>query len=96
MASALGLSKSTVHRVWAQMRLKPHRLDGYMASNDPQFEEKAADIILNVYTVPGRIRTKNVKHVLTFAQICAAGGLALALQQGITTGLLPSVGPVLV
>jgi hypothetical protein len=27
------------------MRLKPHRLDGYMASNDPRFEEKAADII---------------------------------------------------
>jgi len=25
--------------------LKPHRLDGYMASNDPHFEHKAADII---------------------------------------------------
>src|SRR6202790_1867520 len=45
MAAALGLSKSTVQRVWAQMRLKPHRLDGYMASNDPHFEQKAADII---------------------------------------------------
>ena len=45
MAAALGLSKSTVQRVWAQMRLKPHRLDRYMASNDPHFEEKAADII---------------------------------------------------
>src|ERR1700733_13763482 len=45
MAEALGLSKSTVQRVWAQARLKPHRLDRYMASNDPRFEEKAADII---------------------------------------------------
>src|SRR5689334_19997478 len=45
MALALGLSKSTVQRVWAQTRLKPHRLDRYMASNDPCFEEKAADII---------------------------------------------------
>jgi transposase len=45
MAQALGLSKSTVQRVWAQARLKPHRLDRYMASNDPRFEEKAADII---------------------------------------------------
>ena len=26
-------------------RVKPHRLEGYMASNDPQFEEEAADII---------------------------------------------------
>jgi transposase len=45
MAAALGLSKSTVQRVWAQMRLNPHRLDGHMASNDPRFEEKAADIV---------------------------------------------------
>ena len=45
MAEALGLSKSTVQRVWAQARLKPHRLDRYMASDDPRFEEKAADII---------------------------------------------------
>jgi transposase len=45
MAAALGLSKSTVQRVWAQARLKPHRLDRYMASNDPMFEQKATDII---------------------------------------------------
>jgi hypothetical protein len=45
MAAALGLSKSTVQRVWAQARLKPHRLDRYMASDDPLFEQKAADII---------------------------------------------------
>ena len=45
MAAALGLSKSTVQRIWRQARLKPHRLDRYMASNDPDFEEKAADII---------------------------------------------------
>lgn len=45
LASELGLSKSTVQRVLAQARLKPHRLDRYMASNDPQFEQKAADII---------------------------------------------------
>jgi transposase len=45
MAQALKLSKSTVQRVWAQARLKPHRLERYMASDDPHFEEKAADII---------------------------------------------------
>jgi transposase len=45
MAAELGLSKSTVQRVWAQTRLKPHRLERYMASNDPHFETKAADII---------------------------------------------------
>ena len=45
MAAATGLSPATVHRIWSKTRLKPHRLDRYMASNDPAFEEKAADII---------------------------------------------------
>lgn len=34
-----------VARVWAKHGLKPHRLDRYMVSNDPNFERKAADII---------------------------------------------------
>lgn len=45
LARELGLSKSTVQRVLAQAKLKPHRLERYMASNDPQFEEKTTDII---------------------------------------------------
>jgi transposase len=45
MADATGLSRSTVQRIWAKTGLKPHRLDRYMASSDPQFEEKAADVI---------------------------------------------------
>src|SRR5256712_6595469 len=34
-----------VARVWKRARLKPHRIDRYMMSNDPEFETKAADII---------------------------------------------------
>jgi len=45
LAATLGLGKSTVHRIWSQARVKPHRLERYMASDDPQFEETAADII---------------------------------------------------
>lgn len=45
LAATLGLGKSTVQRIWSQARVKPHRLERYMASDDPQFEEKAADII---------------------------------------------------
>jgi transposase len=45
LATALGLGKSTVQRIWSQARVKPHRLERYMASDDPNFEEKAADII---------------------------------------------------
>jgi transposase len=45
MAAVVGVSAATVHRIWTKARLKPHRLDRYMASNDPAFEEKAAEII---------------------------------------------------
>src|SRR5262249_56876472 len=45
LAQELALSKSTVQRILAQAQLKPHRLERYMASNDPDFEPKAADII---------------------------------------------------
>ena len=45
LSDELGVSKSTVQRVLAQASLRPHRLDRYMASNDPEFETKAADII---------------------------------------------------
>ena len=45
LAAALGISKDAVHRVWQEAGLKPHRLERYMASNDPNFEAKAADII---------------------------------------------------
>jgi len=40
-----GISHMTVARIWAKHALKPHRLEGYIASNDPDFETKAADII---------------------------------------------------
>jgi transposase len=45
LAKELGVSKSTVQRVLTQAKLRPHRLDRYMASDDPEFERKAADII---------------------------------------------------
>jgi transposase len=45
LAGELDLSKDLVHRVWREAGLKPHRLERYMASDDPDFERKAADII---------------------------------------------------
>ena len=51
LASALGVSKDAVHRVWQEAGLKPHRLERYMVSDDPEFESKAADI-LGLYLRP--------------------------------------------
>ena len=45
LAAQLGISHMRVARVWAKHGLQPHRLDRYLASNDPHFETKAADII---------------------------------------------------
>ncbi len=45
LGEALGISHMMVARVWRKHALQPHRLEGYMASNDPDFEAKAADII---------------------------------------------------
>ena len=51
LASVLGVSKDAVHRVWQEAGLKPHRLERYMASDDPEFDTKAADI-LGLYPHP--------------------------------------------
>ena len=34
-----------VARVWRRSGLRPHRMERYLASNDPDFETKAADVI---------------------------------------------------
>lgn len=45
LGARLGLSHMMVARVWRKHGLRPHRIERYMASNDPDFEKKAADII---------------------------------------------------
>jgi transposase len=45
LARALGMSHATVARIWKYAGLKPHRIKRYMASDDPEFERKAADVI---------------------------------------------------
>ena len=51
LARQLGISKDAVYRVWRTAGVRPHRLERYMASNDPDFEKKAADII-GLYLYP--------------------------------------------
>src|SRR6202140_3887960 len=40
MAREAKVSKSTVQRVWSHNEIKPHRLETFKISNDPNFEEK--------------------------------------------------------
>ena len=51
LARALGISHMLVARVWRRAGLQPHRFERYMLSDDPEFEEKAADV-LGLYLNP--------------------------------------------
>ena len=53
LARLLKIGRDTVHRGWRTAGVKPHRLERYMASDDPDFERKAADII-GLYLNPPR------------------------------------------
>jgi transposase len=59
LAKVLGISHMLVARVWRRAGLQPHRFERYMLSDDPQFEEKAADVI-GLYLNPPR-------HAVVFA-----------------------------
>lgn len=45
LAKALGVDHMMVARTWKKHGIQPHRFGRYMASPDPDFETKAADII---------------------------------------------------
>ena len=44
MAAETGLSRSTVGRIWKAFGLKPHLVDTFKISNDPQFIDKVRDV----------------------------------------------------
>lgn len=45
LADALGVSRETVRRVWADHGLRPWRAETFKLSNDPRFEEKLVDVV---------------------------------------------------
>jgi hypothetical protein len=45
MARAVGVSEASVRRVWQAHGLKPHRVETFKISRDPQFAEKLDDIV---------------------------------------------------
>ena len=45
MASATGMSQSAISRIWRAFALKPHQLETFKLSPDPQFIDKVRDIV---------------------------------------------------
>jgi transposase len=51
MAREMGISDSTVGRIWRANGLKPHRVDSFKVSNDPEFANKL-EAIVGLYLNP--------------------------------------------
>ena len=51
MAREMGISDSSVGRIWRAHGLKPHRVENFKISNDPKFAEKL-DAIVGLYLNP--------------------------------------------
>ena len=45
MAKAMGISHTSVQRIWREAGLKPHLTRPFKVSSDPRFEEKVTDIV---------------------------------------------------
>ncbi len=45
MAKQTGVSATTVHRIWREHRLYPHRVSTFKVSRDPKFVEKLTDVV---------------------------------------------------
>src|SRR5271154_4219564 len=45
MAEAVGISPSSVRRIWAGQGLQPHRVRTFKLSNDPKFADKLKDVV---------------------------------------------------
>jgi len=45
MAAAQGISPATVQRIWSAHGLKPHRVETFKLSRDPEFVEKLRDVV---------------------------------------------------
>jgi transposase len=53
LAAQMGMSQSAVSRIWRAFGLKPHLVDSFKLSNDPQFIEKVRDVV-GLYLNPQR------------------------------------------
>jgi transposase len=51
MARAVGVSEASIRRVWHAHGLKPHRIEAFKVSSDPQFAEKL-EYIVGLYINP--------------------------------------------
>jgi len=54
MATEMGLSHTTIRRIWAAFGLQPHRSETFKLSTDPLFVDKVQDIVGLYLSPPNR------------------------------------------
>ena len=54
MADHAGVSPATVQRIWDSCGLKPHRVETFKLSSDPQFEDKLIDDVGRYISPPDK------------------------------------------
>jgi transposase len=86
MAAATGLNQTAVSRIWRAFGLKPHRVDDWKLSTDPQFIEKVRDIVGLYLAIAGPMRAVRTVTVLLWLQgpyrdISARSGDSMSLPR---------------
>jgi hypothetical protein len=89
MAKASGLAPSTIHRIWREHGVKPHRVEAFKLSNDPKFVEKVRDIVGLYVNPPEHILVLSVNERIQ----ATAGAPASRTARGLRPGLKPCPKP---
>lgn len=53
MAAKFDVGVATVHRIWSEYQLRPHKVEAFKFSNDPEFAAKVRDVV-GLYLNPPR------------------------------------------
>ncbi|GAB3970842.1 hypothetical protein GCM10029978_044930 [Actinoallomurus acanthiterrae] len=82
MAAESGLSASTVGRIWKAFRLKPHQVDTFKLSNDPQFIDKVRDVVGLYLDPPDKARCGGTGSGVTIDPVRWCGELTCGAASG--------------
>jgi hypothetical protein len=66
MAAAVGISYSSVQRIWHAHGLKPHLVKTFKVSRDRNFAAKVEDVVGRISILPRRRCSKRAKSKLSF------------------------------
>lgn len=88
LAKKVGISRSSVSRIWQAFRLKPHRQDTFELSNDPHLVDKVHDVVGLYLNPPANAVVLSVDQK---TQIQALERTQTVLP--LSTGLIKAISP---